>query len=443
MLDPSGGSGNGGTNWYGKSVPDMWIAMANQQTDNHWTLLSGWRKSYELTLQHMSAVRNYRDNLAAAWPPDKSAASAAYLQRLDDLLANLQQTYDAAVANYSTFSTATVALDSARHELKTVYDEYVANEGKLAAHQRKAADGSATGNGAASSKPPVADGRQAELEARARSVMYGLSGELTAATMQIRKPKPYEPDRHRFENEDDRRIPTYTAPSVPPIVPSDAGISSSAQASQPNSVDAPSVGATPSTPSSGRVPGLVLGGVEAPTTQPPPAQYPPAIIGPSYGATLTPPAVPSLPPTVMPGQTIIPPTSMRGITGDALGRGVPSTGPASPVRALLPGGVIGTVPGIGGGQPSGPSRPTNVNPIGGVINSGSQASGSTAAAGRSDLGRTQPLIGGPGRSSTMDDEREARRWDPGNPWETAEGVAPVVVPAAERPVDPGPAIGLR
>jgi len=85
MLDPSGGSGNGGTNWYGRSVPDMWTAMANQQTDNHWTLLTGWRKSYELTLQHMSAVRNYRDNLAAAWPPERSAASAAYLQRLDDL----------------------------------------------------------------------------------------------------------------------------------------------------------------------------------------------------------------------------------------------------------------------------------------------------------------------------------------------------------------------
>ena len=88
MLDPGGGSGNGGTNWYGRSVPDMWTAMANQQTDNHWTLLTGWRKSYELTLQHMTAVRNYRENLAAAWPPEKSAASAAYLQRLDDLLAS-------------------------------------------------------------------------------------------------------------------------------------------------------------------------------------------------------------------------------------------------------------------------------------------------------------------------------------------------------------------
>ena len=77
MLDPGGSGGYGGTNWAGKSVRDMWQAMANQQTDNHWTLLSGWRKSYELTLQHMSAVRSYRDNLATAWPPEKSPASAA------------------------------------------------------------------------------------------------------------------------------------------------------------------------------------------------------------------------------------------------------------------------------------------------------------------------------------------------------------------------------
>jgi hypothetical protein len=37
---------------------------------------------------------------------------------------------------------------------------------------------------------------------------------------------------------------------------------------------------------------------------------------------------------------------------------------------------------------------------------------------------------------------EQSRWDPDNPWQTDEGVAPVVLPSQEQRVDPGPAIGF-
>ena len=111
MLDAGGGGGYGGTNWSSASVMDMWLAVGNQETTPHWESLTGWRKSYELTQQHMTAVKNYRENLATAWPPEKSAASAAYIRRLDDLIEHLQHTYDAAVANYGAFSSATLAPD--------------------------------------------------------------------------------------------------------------------------------------------------------------------------------------------------------------------------------------------------------------------------------------------------------------------------------------------
>ena len=42
-------------------------------------------------------------------------------------------------------------------------------------------------------------------------------------------------------------------------------------------------------------------------------------------------------------------------------------------------------------------------------------------------------------------ERETEaipRWDPDNPWETVQGVPPVLLPPVEQRVDPGPAIGL-
>jgi hypothetical protein len=42
-----------------------------------------------------------------------------------------------------------------------------------------------------------------------------------------------------------------------------------------------------------------------------------------------------------------------------------------------------------------------------------------------------------------DKEETGKRWDPDNPWETADGVSPVVRPSEDyRRVDPGPAIGL-
>lgn len=58
--------------------------------------------------------------------------------------------------------------------------------------------------------------------------------------------------------------------------------------------------------------------------------------------------------------------------------------------------------------------------------------------GPQDLGRTS------GRAGSHDQgDGESRRWDPDDPWETDEGVSPVVRPQEDRgPVDPGPAIGF-
>jgi hypothetical protein len=41
-----------------------------------------------------------------------------------------------------------------------------------------------------------------------------------------------------------------------------------------------------------------------------------------------------------------------------------------------------------------------------------------------------------------DESTAVKHWDPNNPWETAEGVPPVVLPPSEQRIDPGPAIGL-
>lgn len=111
---------------------------------------------------------------------------------------------------------------------------------------------------------------------------------------------------------------------------------------------------------------------------------------------------------------------------------------------MPPGGLIGTVPGGGVGQP-GAARPTagRVNPIGGVIGSmqPTNRAGTQSMSGAERVGAA-PYGQPGGRRSAPNADTEGKRWDPDNPWQTAEGVDPVVLPSRERRIDPGPAIGL-
>jgi hypothetical protein len=52
--------------------------------------------------------------------------------------------------------------------------------------------------------------------------------------------------------------------------------------------------------------------------------------------------------------------------------------------------------------------------------------------------------GARGAGRTRDEEHNGQHWDPDNPWETDEGVAPVMLPSRETGrIDPGPAIGYN
>jgi hypothetical protein len=63
------------------------------------------------------------------------------------------------------------------------------------------------------------------------------------------------------------------------------------------------------------------------------------------------------------------------------------------------------------------------------------------------MGSGQNLgMGASGRSGVRsnDDQGGVQDWDPDNPWETDEGVAPVMMPGRDnRRIDPGPAIGYN
>jgi hypothetical protein len=115
---------------------------------------------------------------------------------------------------------------------------------------------------------------------------------------------------------------------------------------------------------------------------------------------------------------------------------------------MPPGGVIGGVPGGGLGQP-GATRPgaRRINPVGGVIGEGRQgpaASGRSAGRGTGAHGTlSEEPFAQAGNRRGRHDQNGGNYWDPDNPWETDEGVDPVVLPPREQRIDPGPAIGLN
>ncbi|MEV6812906.1 hypothetical protein [Micromonospora sp. NPDC051296] len=448
MRDPGVGRNGGLTDWYLMNVADIWACLQDHKVDNHWRHVAGWRKVCELADQHLGRLRTYRESLAQAWPPETNAAARAYIAELDDLIEQVRRTHDAAAANQNALSAATQAISSSRGELKKIYDEYAGKLQQKRAWEEIAADPKAAA-GSRTSQPPVTDADLERLNIQARGIMYGLSGELQQAQVMLRQPPPMRHGDRAPEFTDP--YSAVTAPVIPPIVPVPLPTTVS-PSTQPKSAPRP----VPAPQASGV--GPVLGSAR-----------------PSLAPVPTNPGMPGSPP---PGQTTSPalgappPFQIRsggrtGITNPGhVGRpgtnNLPHATPSANPRAMPPGGLIGGLPGTGLNQPApGSAQPRRINPIGGVIGGGAAGTapaggaGSRPGGGRGFPGAHQiPAMGGftgsmatgamPGRPVRRDPvDEESRRWDPDHPWETDQGVDPVVLPPKdEGPIDPGPAIGF-
>jgi hypothetical protein len=421
-----------GTDWYAHNVESMWRLLENQETDNHWRQVSGWRRISELTSTHLSRLTEYRDNLASAWPPEKSAASAAFIARLNYLIAHVQAVHDVATHNLATFAAVTGAISTSRRDIERIYGEYVAKrqqkqdyEDMLAFERASQLPGTTIG------PPPVGDADLERLTDKARLVMYDLSRTLVEGQTQIQQPPPYVPELAiDAGRNDDAAGASSPRTLITPIVPiADPGLAGRSSAFVPAGV--PTVMHAASA-------GPALSG-----TGPPTAATPPMAIG---------PAVPSSPSVSAGGSaTFLPPLPSAGLRGrDAsgvigrtpralspgLGVGAkPSAGAVAPAsaRALPPGGMIGGAPAGIIAHPATGSQPMRrVNPVGGVI--GNHRAGLDG--GMMPVTGSKPIDRRGGESSSQ-------RWDPDHPWDTDVGVDPVVLPSIDRPVtDPGPAIGL-
>lgn len=461
MLD--GGGGGGGTPWESMTLEFMQQLIQNPNTDAQWKLASAWQKSADLLNEHKFQVQEYRDNLAAAWPPDKSTAAAAYIDRLDQLIKNLSDTYEASITNQAALTAATGSIYQAQVQMNKIFQEYSNNKTALDAYNAKQTQqqNSATPTPSPSpsgDEPPVAPGRQEALRVQAATLLSGVSTELAQAQAQIRKPTPYAIGNPVDDKKTIRDGNTYTAPPLPPITPVVSGGTTTSPRSPGTTTTFPTSApttATPVTPTTGTLqPGIVLGGTTPtlPTTSPGISPLTPVIPG-GGGA---PPNPGLLPPSagLLPGGTSTPLPTSPGIGRGGLGtprEGVLRSGglPEGGMRAMAPGGIIGGSPGGRGfGQlGAGATGSRRVNPVGGVIGEGERGLGARRGVGAGGMSADEHPVGmygqgAAGRRSGRRDEHDDMHWDPDNPWETAEGVDPVVLPIEVQRVDPGPAIGL-
>jgi hypothetical protein len=472
VIERGSGRTSGLTDWRLMDVLSMWACLQDHETSGHWKQVAGWRKVCDLAQTHLSRLQEYRRGLAEAWPPETNAAARAYVGELDQLIDKVQRTHDAAAANYDALAAATRAISSTRAELKTIHDEYAVKLQQKQAYDATVADPKAA-MGSRLPDKPVTDADLERLNVQARGLMTGLSGELQQAQVMLRQPPPKPWSGIQHDNPDAYGGAATAAPIIPPIVPVPMPTyGGGASVSRPTTTARPVP--TPNAPGVGPVLGAgpVLGGA-GPGLAPNPVN--PVLPGVSPPVPPTSPGAGlGLPPTLPPvsGATGRGPASgpLRGQPG-TVGRpvsgganGLPHT---TPPRPMPPGGLIGGMPGMGLGQPgAGATPPRRVNPVGGVIGGGGAGTGPTGAAGsRPGAGRASqfggahgvPPIGGapglggdshgmsgaPGPGRRGASEGGSRRWDPDHPWETDEGVDPVVRPPDdEGPIDPGPAIGF-
>lgn len=455
MLDGGGSGGvSGTTNWVGQTVDDMWPKLENQQTDTHWQHVSGWQKTSELSSMHLWRLKQYRESLIDAWPPEKSEASRAYVARLDFLIETVQGIHDTAVTNHQTFKSVTQAIWESRRNLEEIYKQY---QVKKQAKQQYDAEVTANNGRPPSGRTPTTDADLEDLNWQARHIMYGLSSELATAQMQLRQPPNYRPTKGGIDDPPgggggSEAMGGSTPPVLPPVVPVPTGGGGASYSASPTPA-IHTVVPTTSLPGSGPILGTT-----APVALPPVTSTPPSVIPPppppTVGPGLPPPiAPPGLPPGAKPpigGYPI--PANNTGLT-KTTGFG-PNAG-LTP-RAMPPGGMIGGGPGSGLKQPApGAGMARRINPVGGVIGGANGGTGTTplggagqrpgSGMGRGPMGGGQNLgmgQGGRGGVRSNDDQGGVQHWDPDNPWETDEGVAPVMMPGRDnRRIDPGPAIG--
>ena len=474
------------TNWGAFNTPRLWAMVSDEDDPDAWRQVAAWSEVAGAVQQHRTRLVEARDALTAAWPPEQNGAAQAFVTELNTLIARM----DTARADADTTATGLAgileALRTAKNQLEPLYEQYKDKNSDWV--------------------PNWWDNAEDDIDKRAREQMIKAEQTVEQHVTQLKVPDQYTMDPQGGRTIDDPPpadgtgsgstsssggsgststfsvpVPHDPVPPLPgqdPIAPDGTGGSSG-----------PDDGSgSPGSGTGSEGPGLA--GVITPPGATPPVVIPPSTGGLSGGALPVPggpgPSViggtplPAVFPGLGSGGGSQPGAGLKGVPPAGAGpkgvppagaglKGVPPAGegpgggyargrPVSTRGALPSGAVIGESvgggargagrPGVGGASGRGLSgRPTGERPTG-ARGGGKptppswlrEEEGRGGRPGSSALGTS----GGSGRRRG-DGGPDQPRFDPDNPWQVAEGVDPVIVPAEENDShDPGPnVIGRR
>jgi hypothetical protein len=105
-------------------LPQLWeMLAADDAADAHLHLATLRRQQTALETQR-DRLRTLRDQLAEAWPPEKSEASTAFIQRVNDMIRAMSETANGAAEVRNRVNLVVEALSQARTELAPLVEQY-------------------------------------------------------------------------------------------------------------------------------------------------------------------------------------------------------------------------------------------------------------------------------------------------------------------------------
>lgn len=385
------------------TVPQLWESLRAEDDAEVWRVVGAWRDTATVVDVQRGVLMSAREELLAAWPAEGSSAAAVFKTFVDELIAAMDDTANAAAKNYTALSRIVTGVMTAKAEVQHAYVNWIVLN-------QASGPEPATGALSPASQQVLQQAITAmeQADARIAEAAATLTVPVKFELMGLRDPAT---DTAGTQHDTSGKVNAGTAGPA-------TGSAYSAGYLQQPEITPPVVGiATPATLTGGST--TLTGGT-----------------APLPGTTTTPGNLPTGA-GAAPGFGQVSAPGPLGAVGGAVGAR----------RVLPPGGVIGQQSGQGvRGGPGGRSGAGTAAragaarkwmPPGGVIGGNPEARGarSGAVGGRG----AAPGAGLGGRKLRR--EGEARRFDPDNPWAVEQGVPPVLeAPPEEGPHDAGPGV---
>src|SRR5205814_10709241 len=93
-----------------------------------WTHVRTWYDTADMASAYRQAVQRIRDDIARIWPPQQSPAAAAYLERMDSMIASLGDVHEASTNNAGALGGVLTTLAGARKQVDGLHEQWQQNE---------------------------------------------------------------------------------------------------------------------------------------------------------------------------------------------------------------------------------------------------------------------------------------------------------------------------